>query len=149
MYTRCALATFIAEQEANYFGYLIDMFKGMVGYHRACSATEFDSEKCKAMFLQYLRNLASLNRMFRVGLETPKAISIQPFHLRPKCHLLHHLACDDVQVHGSPSSFWCYADESYVGRVKLIAVRTKHPATLGQRVLEKLSLLQALGVDRS
>ena len=37
-----------------------------------------------------------------------------------------------------PSAFWCYRDEDYIGAVKGIAAKTKHPFTIETRILEKL-----------
>jgi hypothetical protein len=40
--------------------------------------------------------------------------------------------------------FWCYRDEDYVGAVKTIAAKSKHPATIEPRIVEKLMLLSGL-----
>jgi hypothetical protein len=56
------------------------------------------------------------------------------------------LGVDHVPVFGSPAKYWCYRDEDYVGAVKHICSKTKHPATLEARVLLKLRILEALKV---
>ena len=58
--------------------------------------------------------------------------------------MLMHLVLDHIRVYGSPAKFWCYRDEDYVGLVKRICSKTKHPATLEARVLLKLRLLMAM-----
>ena len=63
------------------------------------------------------------------------------FHVRPKAHVLQHLVEDKLWLWGSPSQFWCYRDEDYVGAVKTIAAKTKHPHTLEERISEKLMIL--------
>ena len=35
-----------------------------------------------------------------------------------------------LRVYGNPAKFWCYRDEDYVGFIKRICAKTKHPATL-------------------
>ena len=67
-----------------------------------------------------------------------------PFHLRPKCHACQHLVEEKIRMFGSPSSFWCYRDEDFVGCVKRIARKTLHPATLEIRVMQKLRILASL-----
>jgi hypothetical protein len=81
--------------------------------------------------------------MWREGLEGEQ-MQGQPFHLRPKSHLLEHLALDKIPLLGNPRDSWCYADEDFVGFVKSIARKTKHPRTLESRVKEKLRLLIAI-----
>jgi hypothetical protein len=64
--------------------------------------------------------------------------------MRPKAHVLQHLVQDKLKLWGSPSQYWCYRDEDYVGAVKQLANRTMHPSTLEKRVAEKLMLLAGL-----
>ena len=56
-----------------------------------------------------------------------------PFHLRLKAHLLQHLVEDQLDMWGSPSLFWCYGDENFIGAMKETAAKSKHPHTLEDR----------------
>jgi hypothetical protein len=67
-----------------------------------------------------------------------------PFPLRPKSHLLQHLVEDKIKIWGSPSGFWCYRDEDFIGTVKTICVKSSHPSTIEARVIEKLVILGGL-----
>ena len=120
---------------------LVELFLGMTRYCRSLEAMAFDREECKQGMLQFLTTLGHLNRLWRDGVDENDQTGL-PFHLRPKAHMLHPLALDQLQVHGSPSATWCYADESFVGSIKKVAANTKHPSTLEQRVSEK-AMLQA------
>ena len=133
----------LSGREAEHGALLVDMCEGMARYHRACGRVPFDAENCKAAMYRFLRAMAGLHRMWREGLPLAE-VSSQPFRLRPKCHMLMHLVSDQLQLWGSPSSFWCYGDEDFVGAVKQIAARTKHPYTMEVRMAEKLMLLTGL-----
>jgi hypothetical protein len=122
---------------------LVDMCEGMAAYHRACSSVPFEHEPCRRAMYQFLQSLAALNTLWRSGL--PEAAQKkQPFHLRQKAHVLQHLVVDKLHYWGSPSRSWCYRDEDYVGAVKVIAGKTKHPHTLELRVNQKLMILAGL-----
>ena len=60
---------------------------------------------------------------------------------------MQHLIQDCVPVYGSTAKFWCYRDEDYVGAVKRICAKTKHPKTMESRVLLELRILQGLIVN--
>ena len=64
----------------------------------------------------------------------------QPFHMRVKAHALEHIALDVIPLYGSPRDFWCYGDEAWMGVIKSICARSKHPASLERMVLAKLRL---------
>ena len=95
----------------------------------------------QAGMMLFLHSLGELHKLWREGLSDEES-KTQPFHLRPKAHLLQHLVCDQLEFHGNPSHSWCYADESYVGCIKRVASNTKDPRTLEQRLGEK-SMLKA------
>lgn len=135
----------LAGRENEHLDLQIRMFHGMAAYTRSLSAAEFDSTACRDSMLQFLSSLSALNTLWRVG-ATQAVEKAAPFHFRVKAHMLQHLVLDHVPIFGSPAKFWCYRDEDYVGAVKSICARTKHPATLERRVLEKLRILQGLGV---
>ena len=52
-----------------------------------------------------------------------------------------------IEAFGSPSMFWCYRDEDFVGVMKSIASKTKHPATLEKRMIQKLRIWAALDAE--
>jgi hypothetical protein len=51
---------------------------------------------------------------------------------------------EKIEQYGSPSNFWCYRDEDFIGVIKAIAQKTKFPSTLEQRIIEKLRIWAAL-----
>ena len=123
----------------------VEIFGGMVQYHRACAETPFDRHGCKNGVYTYLRAMKQINALWRVGVAEDKKNNM-PWHLRQKCHMMVHLVEDKVPMYGSPSSFWCYCDEDYMGTVKAVCAMTKHPSTLERRVLEKTMIMA--GVTR-
>ena len=123
---------------------LVGIFEGMVGFHRSCGAPEFVPADCKDSLYLCLQSLSSLSGMWRAGL-SERDQSVQPFHLRPKSHMLQHLAEEQTLLWGSPSRAWCYRDEDFVGAVKQVASKSNHPASVERLVVQKMMLLSALG----
>ena len=132
-------------REAEHNALLVRMCIGMQRYHRACAQDPFVAAACMDGMLAFLQALTELSLMWRAGLPAQEQAS-QPFKVRRKAHMLQHLVRDQLGLWGSPSGFWCYADEDYIGVVKTIAARTRHPATLEKRICEKLMLLSGLEV---
>lgn len=123
---------------------LVLLFQSMDKYIRSLPEP-FDPAVCKAAMMQYLETLEDLHKLWRNG--APEHIhGALPFQVRPKAHVLEHLVLDQIQVFGSPAKFWCYRDEDYVGSVKSICSKTKHPSTLEVRVVQKLQILEGLNV---
>jgi hypothetical protein len=125
---------------------LVKVFEGMTQYVRAISAQPFDETICSGGMFKYLQAMEGLNVLWRRGL-TDRECRPQPFHLRPKTHVLQHCVQDHIQIYGSPCEFWCYRDEDFVGAVKNICAKTKHPKTLEVRVMQKLKILEGLGLS--
>jgi hypothetical protein len=123
---------------------LVQVFEGMCQYLRSVGAEIFDAEVCKEGMMKFLRAMSRLEKLWTDGLP-PKQQMKQPFHLRQKAHLLEHLALDQIDRWGNPARWWCYRDESFVGSVKHVASKTKAPATLEVRIMQKLRMLEALG----
>ena len=123
---------------------LVELFRGMTAYCRSLATDRFDPENCRAGMLLFLESLGALNALWRDDVNPDRA-SAFPFHVRPKSHMLLHLALDQLQVHGSPAATWCYSDESFVGSIKRVANLSKHPNTLEQRVGEKAMLRAGRG----
>jgi hypothetical protein len=119
------------------------MFEGFLEFTDSCSASPFVAEDCRTAMYKYLLGLGGLNKLWRQGL-TPQQQSSMPFHLRPKAHACQHLAEEKIDLFGSPTNFWCYRDEDFIGVIKAIAQKTKSPATLEQRIMEKLRIWAAV-----
>ena len=116
----------------------------MVNYHQACAGVPFDAARCKAGMYQVLQSHKLLHDMWREGLTVQQCRPL-PWHLRPKGHAHQHLVENQLDLWGSPAASWCYGDEDFVGCIKRVAMSSKHPATLEQRVSEKCMLLS--GID--
>ena len=122
---------------------LVAMFDGLLNFNTACSQHPFVATECRAAMYQYLGALHNLHDLWPTG--APAVVPDKlPFHIRPKAHLCQHLVHEKIDMFGSPSSFWCYRDEDWVGAIKSLANKTKHPATLEQRMIEKLRILPAV-----
>jgi hypothetical protein len=116
------------------------MLEGMARYHRACVAEVFDEASCRSHMYRFLQGLAGLHVLWRRGLDE-SLHGTMPWPLRPKAHTLQHLVEDKTQIWGSPSRFWLYRDEDFIGTVKTICAKSSHPCTLESRVLEKLVIV--------
>jgi hypothetical protein len=123
---------------------VVATFEGLAEFHDGCEP--FDAERCKRGMLKYLQNYESLWRLWRAGRSVGQQKPL-PFHMRQKAHALHHLVLDKLMLWGSPSRFFNYRDEDYIGVIKVIAGKTKHPRTLERRVSEKLLILSGLNVS--
>jgi hypothetical protein len=117
--------------------------QAMLDFLAACRAEEFDANRCKLAMYTILSTTLTLHNLWRDGVAVEDQAHL-PFHIRPKCHLLQHLVEDQLLDFGSPSSFHCYGDEDFVGSLKRVCHRTKHPHTLEARVVEKCRLLAAI-----
>ena len=122
---------------------LVDLFRGLERYCRCLKQEPFEEQVCQSSMFLFLKSMAALSKLWREGREENELKRL-PFNVRPKCHMLEHLVLDFVPVFGGPSRFWCYRDEDYVGFIKRICAKTKHPATLESRVLLKLRVLEGL-----
>ena len=97
------------------------------------------------MVKSFLESFEALHSMWRHGLGEEAQRKL-PWHSRPKAHMLQHLADQKIDMYGSPSRFWCYGDEDFVGTIKTVCMMTKHPHTLERRVAEKAMISE--GVNR-
>ena len=120
---------------------ILQVFEGMVQYHSACSATPFDPAECKAGVYRFLQGMEDLRVLWRQGLVSPDSHNHLPWTRRPKGHLMQHLVEDQLSLWGSPSNYWCYSDESFIGCLKLVTAASKHPATLEKTVSDKCMIL--------
>ena len=116
---------------------------GIVDFLESCRQEPFNEGRCKAAMYVILSTLKTLSEMWRVGVPEPDHGPL-PWHIRPKCHLLQHMIEDQLQSFGSPAAFHCYADEDFVGGIKRVCQKTKHPATLERRVAEKARVLASV-----
>jgi hypothetical protein len=120
---------------------MVSAFEGLVLYTDSCSP--FSEEGCRSGMYKFLQSLEALHVMWRVQAPLAKRKS-QPFNVRQKAHALQHLVEDKLVLWGSPARFWNYRDEDYIGAIKVMAGRTKHPHTLERRLAQKLILLGGL-----
>jgi hypothetical protein len=119
------------------------MFRAMHVYHASCAREPFSIPECRDSVYRYLNALLELRKMFRAG-RTLKKQKKEPFHVRPKTHATQHLGEEKLEAFGSPRSSWCYLDEDFIGFMKSIASKTKHPRTLEVRIMQKLRILSAI-----
>ncbi len=115
----------------------------MERFCRCLKQEPFDERVCKDSMFLFLKSMAGLYSLWRQG-HPEDQLKRLPFNIKPKCHLLEHLVLDFVPVFGSLARFWCYRDEDYVGFIKRIRAKTRHPASLESRVLLKLRILEGL-----
>ena len=125
--------TRLAEQTDEHLTLQVSLFEGMTEYCLACDSRPFDGTACRAGMYKFLKSLIALNSLWRLGLSDQEKKQ-QPFHMRPKAHLLQHLVEDQLPIYGNPAECWCYLDESFVGHVKGVAAASKRPGALEQRV---------------
>jgi hypothetical protein len=129
----------LAPHSAAHLDHLVEMFEGMEGYTRSCGQVPFPEEQCRRGMYKFLQSLAALHGLWRTGIPQ-HTHKFMPFSLRKKSHVLQHLVDDKIGLWGSPAAFWWYRDEDYIGTVKRIAAKTKHPFSLETRMLEKLMI---------
>ena len=124
---------------AEYRELVLRCLQGLADYLDSLAEDAFDAEACKRGMYTYLNAMHDLHALWRRFTPVERHAQ-QPWHLRPKCHMLQHVVEDMLDRWGSPKMFWCYMDESYLGNVKTIAASSKHPSTLESTVLAKVQL---------
>ena len=130
-------------QETAHNDLVVNCFRGLVDYHRACSASPFSPDFCKQSMYTFLESFIALHDMWRAAF--PEDVHAKlPFHIRPKAHMLQHLVEEKIVLFGSPNAFWCYGDEDFVGVIKVVCSMSKHPATLEKRVAEKSMIMDGV-----
>ena len=112
--------------------------QGLNAYYMACEG-DYNPDQARQAMYDYLLNLDGLRVLWRRRLPA-QLHAAQPWHCRLKCHLLQHLVEEQATRWGSPRDFWCYGDEGFVGNVKSIALRSRHPRTIEEVVLRKAQL---------
>jgi hypothetical protein len=122
---------------------VVELFGALHEFFQACKAAPFDEARCRQGMYAYLQSHDALHKLWRIGLSEEEA-KHQPWHWRPKGHILQHMAEEKVDMYGTPMNFWGYRDEDFVGRVKKIARMTIHPATMEARMMQKLRIVVAL-----
>ena len=130
----------LAPHAAEYRRLVLECFSGLNEYLQNTKEDEYDIQSCQRGMYQYLQSLQALNVLWRRDAPAEDH-GAMPWHIRKKKnHLLQHLVEDHLERWGSPRRFWCYGDESYVGAIKTLASRSKHPHTLERVVMEKLKV---------
>ena len=134
----------------DYFGeyrtLILAMTEGLNRFHEACQAEPFVVHACRESMHAFIQAQTSLRALNRRHL-APERHESQPFAWRPKGHMLEHLVNEQIPRRGSPKTFWCYADEDFVGIMKRIAMQTKHPKTMGRVILQTYRLYAGLHVQ--
>ena len=131
------------ERSAEHRRLVRELLESVVAYQAACSEEPFQPAPCKAALYTALQRLQELHTMWRDGIADDRARHT-PWHLRPKAHMLQHLAADQLEMWGSPARSWCYGDEDFAGCIKKVARASSHPKTLEQRVSEKCVILAGI-----
>jgi hypothetical protein len=134
----------LAGEESVHLDAMEAMCEGMCNFHKSCKAEPFEADECRDSMYQCLTALLVLHKLWRRDLPVAEAKQ-QPFHVRPKAHEMHHLIEEKLPLWGSPSSFWCYRDEDFIGATKKVASKSLHPKSIEKRVMEKLLILASLG----
>ena len=130
----------LSGQEAFYLHHLVETMEGMVAYQRAVKAQPFSEGECREGLYRFFDGYQHLHTLWHHGL-TERQSALQPWHMRPKMHMMQHIVQDKICLFGSPMHFWCYGDEDFVGVVKRVCQMSKHPWTLEQRVGEKCMIM--------
>ena len=128
---------------AEYRRLVVTLCDALQGYLDAINAEPFDTEGCRRSILAILRTHNRLNRLWR-WLPGRK-----PFHRRQKMHMLLHLAREQIDRFGNPKDYWCYRDEDFVGGLKQICAKSKHPRSIEKVVMKKMRLLSAIFARRA
>ena len=118
---------------------IVQLFAAIVTYYDACDADEFVADRCIQPMYVFLQTMVQLHDLWCSGLN-PDLAKYQPFHNRPKMHMLQHLVEDQLQLFGAPRNSSCYLDENFIGVLKLICGRSKHPKTIERVAMEKIRL---------
>ena len=119
----------------------VRMFEALTRYYTACDALPLVHDTCLDHMMCFLSTMDEMNTLWCEGLVAPEAIAAQPFHCRPKMHMVSHLVLDQLLLWGSPHNFSCYLDEHYIGAMTLVCARSKHPRTIEQVPMEKSRIL--------
>jgi hypothetical protein len=128
-------------QEQVHLTNLVAACEGMAEFQRSVSVVPFDEGKCRNAMYKCLQALVVLHNLWRAGFPQ-SAHGKLPFHIKRKAHMLQHLCEEKLSMWGSPSRFWSYRDESFIGAVKTIAGNSKKPNMLERRIIDKLLILE-------
>ena len=127
----------MARRSAKYRRLVVTLCDALQKYYDAISAEPFDKGGCRRSLLAILRTHNKLNRLWRW------ASGRKPFHRRQKMHMLLHLAFEQLDRFGNPKDYWCYRDEDFIGALKQICAKSKHPRSIEKVVMKKTRLLSA------
>jgi len=117
-----------------------NMLQALDGFYASTIMEPYDpviTAKCSQAFAVAFM---ALHRSYRAGGGGRRL----PYHVRPKMHMLQELSTQCFRF-GSPREFWAYQDESYLMRVKRIAVKSPHPTRMEFNIVARLRLLDEFG----
>ena len=89
----------LAQFTLEYRQLIVVMATMMYRYHEACSVEPFDIAACRNSMQSFLEALAGFRLLCRRGLPAQQH-AVQPFHLRPKSHMLAHLVNENKMLSG-------------------------------------------------
>ncbi len=113
---------------------------GLRDFYASLEKNPFEPASCADATRRAIENLKRMNLLAREpGMPSPAA-----WHLTPKVHLAQELGEFQCRVLGNPKIFWCYRDETYMGVVKRICLKTSHPRTMEKMLRWKLDILEWL-----
>jgi hypothetical protein len=88
--------------------------------YQGCGDDPYDAASTAAACRRFLSHASALA-------QEATAQGSAYWRLRPKHHLMFHIFCHTAPQHGSPNSFWVYADERHVGLISSCARRRGGP----------------------
>ena len=109
---------------------------------------------CKAHFWLDDAAVAELHITRPVALCAFKALCAESlarnrnyYPLKPKCHMFDHTIRDACRTRLSPTAHWCFSDEDFIGRMKLLSAKC-HLYTLALKSMRKWCLRLYLTLQR-
>ena len=75
---------------------VVTCLRELQGFLDACDEEAFDPSRCGGHLMAYLGAMMELHVLWRRDLP-PDQHAAMPWHLRPKCHMLEHIALDQLR----------------------------------------------------
>ena len=133
----------LAAYAAEYRTHVLACLQALQQFLLSCEEEGFDADRCCDHLMAFLHEMEHLHALWRRHLPLEQHHAM-PWHIRPKCHAFEHIALDQLRLWGSPRRTWCYGDENFVGQIKNVAMRSKHPRTLEDVVMRKVQLASGI-----
>ena len=101
--------------------------------------TKDEADEASEALLNHLRSYQYLANQYQ-------ALNLWQFRMKPKLHYMWHQAHQVKEWRLNPWVFHCFSEESFLGKIKAIAVQC-HGATMCKRVLERYLICLALFLE--